>query len=413
MTRSEYFSCQKIVAICFGVVTSVAFSNQAEVYSFDLAQKILLEKASEIQQKKQEIIAEKSYLKLAYSAMIPTGSLNWNNQKRDQWSDGYSVDFETTLFSGGAEYSEIASRRLNLESKEQELKDLEDRMIIKLANVMLQGALAIEKKLILVQTLKTIDDRVREQTRRYKLGQVREPDLLQSKMESLRLERNISSLEQQYFESINNFKSMLHLGSEKLVEFSRFSDLVKEISGNINPRSEYLIASLTHQQKAIEYQIKSVWRSRLPTLSGFANYGESSNVSGLVNAGADWTMGLRARWVFFDGFSLPSEVTRAKAQKRMIDEKLNQLILDRSYQVASKRDELRQLEKNLVSVKDSKELAKKSVFIQQQDYRRGIVTELEVLSTIQNYLEVQNEELDLVSRITSVKLSALELGSKL
>lgn len=409
---------QKTIGVIWILVASVSASANAPVPSqggildFVTAEKRLLNENSAMRQARQEVAVSGENLRLGYSALWPKASANWNRQHRGAWTQGYSLDAEATLFAGGAEYSTIAALRKRQASAEAQLLDQEDAMRISLAKSMLAGALISEKLEVLRKTKKTLDDRVSEQRRRMGLGQVREPDLLQTQVESLRLDRSITDLEQNLRATGAELRKLLQIEGTESITLAPLVTLSKEVLGHIKPRAEYQLASLQAELEALGYDKKSTWRSHLPTVAGYASYGESAGAAA-GTTGADWTLGVRAQWVFFQGFALPAEARRAAAQTKIVEEKLRQVSFDRKINLDLQRAELGRFEKNLNLVRQAKEMAKKSVGVQQVDYRRGIVTELEVLSSLQNYLELQTDELDLINNIVLTRLSGLELGAAL
>jgi len=400
-------------AVFLSTVFSANAARALEM-NFKDAEARMLAQSLELKQKAQELEVAEANLKLAYAARLPTVSANWTHQKRGEasWSSGYSLDAEMSLFAGGAEYSAIAALKARRRASELALEDYRDALRVRLAGIMLAGSLATGKIEILKKTQKTIDNRVNEQRRRLRLGQVREPDLLQTEMESLRLGRTTISLEQELLQAGSDLKSLLGMSSGEAVVFAPLEKLAAEITAQLKPRAEYQLEALRQEHRGLEYDARSTWRSHLPTLGAFAGYG-NAGTSGGTGRDAQFNMGLRAEWVFFQGFALPAEMRRANAQARVLEEKIKQATLDREIQTELKRSEIKTYVDRHDSVKRASEMARKAFQVQQTDYRRGIVTELEVLSSIQNYLELQTEDLDLVNQITRTRVSGLEVGAKL
>lgn len=399
-----YSGFSSIISILFISSTASALN-----LSYVSAEKRLLAESSELKQQRQAVTVSRENLRVGYSGLLPKASVNWTDQKKQNaaWDKSYSFDVEASLFAGGAEYSGLGALRARAEAEENTLKDNEDLLRARLARTLLGGALASEKIEVLKRSKIILDDRLTEQKRRFRLGQIREPDILQSQLESLHLDRSIETLQQDLAQSVATIKSMLIIEATESIGFPKLDSLLRELQQALKPRGDFALAALKNEKDALDYELKSVWRSHLPTLGAFANYGD------VTTNPASWTMGLKAQWVFFQGLELPAQVRRAKAEARVFEEKLRQASLDRVINIGLKKSDLDSYQRKLQSVKDSKEMAKKAVQVQQVDYRRGIVTELEVLSSIENYQEIQTEELDLLNNIASAKISGLELGVSL
>ncbi|MEO5668905.1 MAG: TolC family protein [Bdellovibrionota bacterium] len=350
-----------------------------------------------------EVLAASEVLKaaqanrdLAASTLYPKISANWNSTKSDT-HEGFqnllSLNAEQTLFGGGQEYTELQAARLGVSKAEYDLADAEDRAQARFALKLAQIVLDKERGEVLDKTKHAQEDRLTELKRRFRIGQSREPDLLQVEVERSRLDRKIADNVTAIEKDEQQIKSLLLLEDSEMQTLNTLINPqgVKLLYMSLAPRPEYRSASLKLSADALAQKEKSAWLTATPTLG---LYGQQNLIRPSSSTNA-WEWGLKAQWTFFDGFKTPAQVETARSQKVIAERALFAFDYDRKNNLVRLARESERSEAKKEAIDADIANATKALKQQEHDYRLRIVTEIEVQSTIQSILDLELELLDI------------------
>jgi outer membrane protein TolC len=353
----------------------------------------------------QALRAAEATARLSVSVLYPTLSANWTASQNDS-TDGFrnllSLNGDQTLFGGGAEYSELSAARRGVDRANFDLADARDRVLAQYALAVTRVAIQKERLQVLRKVKLAQQDRMTELKRRFRLGQSREPDLLQVEVESSRLDRRISDTES----AVDRFE--LELRNLLLLEPSDLAQLhsllnpqdVRLLIVSLRTRPDYRVASLKLATEMLSDRERSAWLASLPRLG---LYGQT-NLVRPSSATNEWEWGLKASWTFFEGFKTPAEVATVQSQKIVAERKLFAFEHQKKTNLERlERDTSRAEVKKNGIIEDLKR-AEKALKQQERDYRLSIVTELEVQQTIQSMLDLELELLDIQETRAQLKL---------
>jgi outer membrane protein TolC len=347
------------------------------------------------------------------SVLYPKLSANWSTS-RSNTSDGFqnrlSLNGDQTLFGGGSEYSELRAARRGIDQASFNLADARDRVLAQYALAITRLAIQKERLQVLRKVKLAQQDRMTELKRRFRLGQSREPDLLQVEVESSRLDRRISDTESAVDHVELELRNLLLLEPSDIAHLHTLLNpqAVRLLIVRLRTRPDYRVASLKLATEQLSDKERSAWLRALPNLG---LYGQSNLVrpSSTTN---EWEWGLKASWTFFEGFKTPAEVAAVQSQKIVAERKLFAF-------EHQKRTNLERLERESTRAETKKngivediKRAEKALKQQERDYRLSIVTELEVQQTIQSMLDLELELLDIQETRAQLRLQEF-LGGEL
>jgi outer membrane protein len=374
--------------------------------------KIAFENNPDLIQQNESLRMAQAQLSLAYSSLYPKLSASSTLARTNNGDAGSTLSFraDQTLFNGGAEYSTIAQRRFLMEAEKAKLDDARDLARYAVINAMLNGSLAQEKLSILESNIVTQKARLNELRRLFRLGQAREPDMIQADLEMQQVQREAVDAQGDIDLARRDLSLALHKDLARNFEFPELDQLVAEVRFNPSaaPREGYEVQAIQSQIDAADYDLKSTWRSALPTVGAYALASpvHGSNASG-------YEIGLTAQWTLFEGLKTPHEIELVSAERAQLESRLEsakythqknleQLRIDRDNAVAKLRD-----------LRQNVELAEKALKQQQLDYRRRIITSLEVQSSLESVLDLNLEQAELRYKAGQLRAESIKTGAAL
>lgn len=396
---------KSVLCLTAVLATSVLFSVATRANPLQDFVEAKIRENPDVVEAEQALRAAEATARLSASVLYPTLSANWTASQNDS-TDGFrnllSLNGDQTLFGGGAEYSELSAARRGVDRANFDLTDARDRVLAQYALAITRVAIQKERLQVLRKVKLAQQDRMTELKRRFRLGQSREPDLLQVEVESSRLDRRISDTES----AVDRFE--LELRNLLLLEPSDLAKLhsllnpqaVRLLIVSLRTRPDYRVASLKLATEMLSDRERSAWLAALPRLG---LYGQT-NLVRPSSATNEWEWGLKASWTFFEGFKTPAEVATVQSQKIVAERKLFAFEHQKKTNLERlERDTSRAEVKKNGIIEDLKR-AEKALKQQERDYRLSIVTELEVQQTIQSMLDLELELLDIQETRAQLKL---------
>lgn len=338
-----------------------------------------------------------------------SSSASWIKSDRDV-TDTFILRADQAIFAGGIEYSELTALRRLRDAEKERLEDAKDLARYEALSALLKGSLAQERVRILEATRNTQGKRFDELSRRNKLGQTREPDLIQAELEVQRLERLLVDARYNIEVARRDLATALQQDPAE-IKFPELDPFVWQLRTEklVTPREQYELGALENERLAAESRVSSAWRGYLPTVDAFATS------SPWHEAGSEdaWTVGLKANWIFFDGLKTPRVVEENNTLLRRLQRRVDMLKFTREQTQARLQAQRVAIVDKLKDLHRMVDRAEAALKIQQADYRRGIVTELEVQTTIQSVLDLNLEQADLRYQAGQLRAEALKSGAAL
>lgn len=237
--------------------------------------------------------------------------------------------------------------------------------------------------------------------RRARLGKYREVDVWQSEIERLNLERKISATLDSLAQGKTEVASLLRMPVEELPPLPSLNLIVEGIKGLAPGRADFELKSLSLTVNAKRSQARAEEGAYWPALSAYGNYYPQATGPSLALKN-DWEIGLKLSWNFFSGFSTPATVRKNFAEARVLEADLNEAQRQRDTEKTTLQLLTKELAFEMSKLEESRKLSEKSYLAQERDYRLGIVTSLEVLSSLQTKLDLEVEFASLEKRLAEL-----------
>ncbi len=332
----------------------------------------------------------------AYAQVLPTISANSNNVWRDQadvgpFGEAYQhtafLSLSQPLFQGGSEYYNLAiAKRL------PKIAELEKRRQLRLlfaqvAQAFYQALRAQKDVEIYLDQEKSLRDRVRTLKSRVNIGRSKPTELLAAQSQLSRILAERSQSERQKIVFINQLKTLC--GLETKPQLIDYQDPGK-ISYKNNWENQI---GETPQVKATEILLENAERavasargSYLPTVDANANY--YLDRAGILQD-SSWDITLNARWELYEGGNDSSEIQIRKLQAKQIKAQLVDIKRSQRIEFDSLKEQFFLHQKTLNQFEEAVKVARKNYQEHQKEADRGLVSDLDALQVLDNYLAVR------------------------
>ncbi len=351
----------------------------------------------------------------AYSTVLPTVSAHSNHTWRDQanvgaFGEGYQrtsyLNLSQPLFQGGAEYYalEIAKRYPEIARLEQTIGELQ--LYEKVASSFFELLRLQRQEAIYSEQVVTLEKRVSMLRRRARIGRNKKTDVLAAESQLARTRAEVVQVESQIVTASNTLSHLAGLESFHLkdtLDLKSFK-VPSEWENNLHQ-----VPPLRAAELIIESAKKEVSISRsgfLPSIDLDANY--YLERAGILQE-SDWDLGVNITWELFSGGEDLSEKRIKAIEVQRLEAWLeeNKRHIKKDFVALKKELEVR---RDMVEKLNSAvQLAKNNYQQHVREANQGLVSQLEVLRVLEDYLQIRrsyDQELYNVKH-TWVKLQAL------
>lgn len=364
-----------------------------------------MNESPELVQAREVVRASEAATDLVRARLYPTFSANWNSAKTSSsngFQDLLSLNADQTLFGGGSEYTEIKAANLVHDRALHDLADTRDRLSANFAMKLTRLLVQRERLEVLRKGKRVQEGRLAELRRRFRLGQSREPDLLQVEVESSRLDRRIADTETTIELYEQQLQTLLLLNESELASLQQLSspEALRLLIVGLKNRPDYRTASLRLLGQSLAQKERSAWLSAVPTLG---LYGQKNIVRPSTTSN-EWEWGVQAKWTFFEGFRTPAQVETVQAQRIVAEKQLFAFEHNKQSNLVRLQKESGRADSKKISIEADLKRARKALQQQEKDYRLSIVTELEVQQTLQSILDLDIELLEIQETRAQLRL---------
>lgn len=344
---------------------------------------------------KIDISISKEKRSQAWAEFYPSVSL----KRDDDWYDSVSSSIATNrhqsttranisqpLYQGGGEYAGLRIAKRNVLVAEENLKDIN-------LNIFREVASRFIDLLSLDTEIKTLDDqtkllserigllRSRAKIGRSKLSELvaAESQLARVMAEKLKALSQKKVIEGEFLWLTGKEPTQLE---EPVAIGSIEPNKISEISIGQVPEIVLQKRQLENAEDGIDVIKSDFW----PELDLSANY--YLNREGFLST-SDWDVSLSFSWELFSGMSTRSAVG---VKKLIVDQeklKLDDLSNRKKMELQTKKQKLTLLLKTIDALKKAQELAEKSYLEQQREFEKGLVSNLEVIRSLDDYLQAR------------------------
>jgi outer membrane protein len=306
-------------------------------------------------------------------------------------ADQYSVSVGATqaLFRGFAEFAELRRRKALLQSQ-QAAENRERLTLYREVAERFYGALAADRDLANLKSLEALTGkRLGEIRQRVRIGRSRQGELLASQSQAAVLEAQIQAAENERVRARESLRLATLLPAD-----SELAEPKGALPSDAAPLESWLakvgtrpdLSALELQRQAADEGVSVAKGGHYPSLDAGANY-YLTRTGVLANSKWDFTVTLSVP--IFQGGAIQSQVEEAVQLRKISD-------LSLAFARREAESEVRTLYQRLVSeldqlktLKRASELAEQNYRAQNADYRLGLVTNLEVIQSLNSLQETK------------------------
>lgn len=333
----------------------------------------------------------------ALAGVRPQISAQSNNVWRDTvaavgaFGEGYQrtsfLNLTQPLFQGGAEYYAVSVAKSLPEIAKLERQQEELNLFTNLSALFFE-ALKLEKELkALIEQEKTLKDRVQTLEQRAQIGRNRATDVLAAQAQLARVMAEISRVQRQKITSHNQLKNWTGLEQVQPIDDGvDFNELQMAEQWERQLAENPVILANELLTKNAEKEIKAARGSHLPSVNLDGNY--YLDRAGILRD-SKWDMTVNVRWNLYTGDNDSSEVRIQTLEYMQLQNRLEELKKNLKNDFQSLKDEFQLHKKIAAELKSAVDLANKNYKQHIKEANQGLVSDLEALRTIEEYLQAR------------------------
>lgn len=314
------------------------------------------------------------------------------------------------LYAGGQTYYKTQSSKNLLESEKSNLKmsyiDTYSDTATSYYSILQTEQDIKDMRLQLDLTNK----RTKELTSRTKIGRSRQSEVLSNQSQSYLLQTQIQASELKLIQLRRKF-SLLTGAATAIVLTDDVDNIVKELKPITYYKKQSAerpdLAAINLQIQSYENLYKAQKGMYWPSLDLSANYYLKDRTGALADS--KWDVGVNLTIPLFEGGSTHASVSEAYLKKQQAEYEKSQFLKDTDSDIDLNYAEVQSSIEQLELLDQSLKLSEKNYFSQQKDYGLGVTSNLEVLQSLNTYLETKRnfDRLKYQLKISYLKLEAL------
>ncbi|MDH5719570.1 MAG: TolC family protein [Spirochaetia bacterium] len=324
----------------------------------------------------------------AYSLFLPKISLRYQQNLINSNGSGSWIYFyaKQPLFSGLKEIYWFDKINSNIKVKENLLKYKAQRLYLEVAKAYYEALISKENLKSKKTSLDLLESRLTELRRRKKLGRSRQSEVLSASSQIAMLKADIQEENLKNQVNRENLIFLAGLPRDFSLDINISKDaenLAKETLKNnekVNIENRFDISASKELLQYAETDLKSAYASYLPEISLQGNYNLKGSSSG--SSSEKYSLQLNAEMPILYGTETLSNINTAKIR-------LNKAEFSHSETVRLAQSEIQKAKINLKAAlskekayEDAYNAAQKNYEVQNKEYSLGLVTNLDVLSAL-------------------------------
>lgn len=346
------------------------------------------------------------------SEYFPKLSVDYNWQDNQSLEDPrlLSLGITQNLFRGFSDFHAHRQATLLQSAETLSLRHQRQLTIEMIGLALLDLTLAEEQSRVFSEYKKILAERATELRRRFQIGKSRNVDILQNKMNTLKVERLVFSNDQALSNAqLRIFELTGVQNASSQFNFTQIMDRLREYDLE---KEDLSIQSAQLRNKALEASVDMARATYMPSINVFANYYPVTQKS-WSKSRDHWFYGVQFKWNLFEGGFGAAGVKRARAVSAQSQAELKKLELGRDRSRSDLASQRRELEKQLMIAREATALATSALKLQERDFRLGLITVLDLNSSDQQYLDLKLESLRIEHSLARLLANSLPLGIQL
>lgn len=335
----------------------------------------------------------------ALGTLAPQVSLNGSYTELDPPpGSGSSPFLRTTQYSSALNLQQPLLRGGSLSAYQVATEDLHLRNLQKENDQLSLALNVIQAYFQLNQSKKDLDhiielenfskERVKEISQRTKVGKSRQGELYQAQTQLSQVEAQVEEGKQNLKASLLRFSFLTGITEDNLEEKSSLPEL-KEKEFYVSSINERPDSKIVNQQVTLaDKQVSLARGGHFPNLDLSGNYYFTR--TGILQ-NSKWDVGLNLRFPLFQGGTVSSSLNEALANKRSAEltRKEQNRAIERELNILY--EQLVQGRQQAMKLEDAVSKAQKTYQTSVSDYRYGLVSNLEVLQSLNLFIETKRQ----------------------
>lgn len=253
---------------------------------------------------------------------------------------------------------------------------------------------------------KLSSDRLKEIQSLARVGRSRQGEVVQAETQLLTAKAQYEKGLQTLKEAQENFAFYTGEKEAKLVKGGNLPKSLQDFSfysDKLNSRPDIL--ALNQQLRVAGKQVDVIKGGHLPTVDLVGNY--YFDRTGILQT-AKWDVGVQVSMPIFQGGSVVSQVKEATEAKRVAELSASEQLRQSKTNLAIFYQNYGQIRAQLETLKSALKKAEEAYQLNQKDYRYGQVTNLEVLQSLNLFIDTKRsyDSLDILAHMTYKNLEA-------
>ncbi|RYZ57611.1 MAG: hypothetical protein EOP07_09440 [Proteobacteria bacterium] len=309
---------------------------------------------------------------------------DWDNN----WDSGVRTEFRQPLYDGGVSSASIAVAKAGIETSKWDYKTNEQNLYLQISSLFYELIAQNKDLLNLEETIKIYKQRIGDLNQREKIGRSREAEVLAARTQLeltnsmiVATKINIGAAEEQ----------LAWLSGQKPPLTLEDNLEVSEIQSTIIPQTKAMLPSVEAAQariNAADAQIDLVRTGLNPSLDFIAAH-NWRYLDASQEGYHDFAIGLGLNWILYDAGSVNAAVTTASLQKSRaaVQKQLADREGDLNLNIAKRKltDSLLQIK----TYRSALDVVERTLKSQQAEFASGLITNLELLTTLDQRLEIR------------------------
>lgn len=323
-----------------------------------------------------------AHLSEAPSIELPGGAA-FDMGQQDSYS--FTLSLAQPLYTSGRINLGHEQAKLGYQKSKEDLASKENEIISEVKKFFYSALLTRENVDLVKESLEQAQRHLNIVEGFYQTGRISKFELLRAKVEVANLKPGVIQAENALCLSRERLANLLSLPASSLkikgeLKFEPTKIKLKEAieQALINNRD---LKSLKLQKKMGEIAFQLTCLSNKPSLSFVGNYQFSNPLEGKNEWGKDWNINLILSMPLFDAGKSRATISQRRSQLKEMNLSLEQLRDGIILQVKSAFWDMQASKESILAQRQNIEQAKEALFIAENRYKNGTITNLEVLDT--------------------------------
>jgi outer membrane protein len=298
-----------------------------------------------------------------------------------------AINLTQPIFQGGAEYYAIKNAQKLPEIAKLQRMQEELGLYTLVSQAFYQAVRNQQEQQVYLEQKKTLTERVKALQQRARIGRSKQTDVLAARSQLARVTAELSKVEQQMIAAKKALKNLS--GLEEIPNLTDNSE-PEELSLASHWEKQLMEVPIIKANKLLvenaRRDIEGARGSFLPSVDMDANY--FVDRAGILQD-SKWEVTVNARWEVFSGGRDASQVRIKKLEALQLDAQLTDLKRNLQNDFKSLREEFIMHKKILSEMKEAVALAKENYQQHMLEANQGLVSDLEALRVLEEYLQVR------------------------